>query len=101
MAKGFSTDYATYREIMGELAKPIIGAGLDTDTIKRLYESKLVYLENLRVKCFYEINGKRAEGPFTAHDYQHILLAISESRRQLRELMLLAIEGHLTGLKAG
>lgn len=39
-----STDYDTYKEIMGELPKPIIADGLDLETLKRLYESKAVYL---------------------------------------------------------
>lgn len=98
MRKGYSTDYATYREIMGELMRPITGEGLDTDTLKRLYESKLVYLEHLRVKCFFQLNSK-LEGPFTGDDYALIVQALGETRKQVRDLMLIAIQTHL-GRKA-
>jgi hypothetical protein len=96
-----NTDYETYREIMGELLRPIAAEGLDVDTLKRLYESKLVYLENLRVKCFIELNGGNKEGPshFKMDDYQLILQAVSETNRHLRELMLVAITNNLRRLK--
>jgi hypothetical protein len=89
-----STDYETYREIMGELLRPIEAHGLDTDTLKRLYESKLVYLENLRVKCFKELNGGMP-GFFTMDDYRLILQASAETNRHLRDLILLAISHNL------
>lgn len=92
--KDRSTDYETYREIMGELLRPIDGRGLDVDTLKRLHESKLVYLENLRVKCFYELNAGKG-GHFTMDDYNLILQAFGETNRQLRELILLAISSNL------
>lgn len=95
MRKDPSTDYETYREIMGELLRPIEAHGLDVDTLKRLYESKLVYLENLRIKCFKELNRAGASGNFTVSDYQLILKALAETRRHLRDLMLLAISTHL------
>ena len=85
-----STDYETYREIMGELLRPIEAHGLDVDTLKRLYESKLVYLENLRVKCFKEANG--GGGHFTMDDYRLILKALAETNRHLRDLILLALD---------
>lgn len=88
------TDYETYREIMGELLRPIEASGLDVDTLKRLYESKLVYLENLRVKCFIEVNAGKG-GHFTMEDYQLILRALGETNKHLRELMLLAITHNL------
>ena len=49
-------DYDTYIEISEDLLNPIIGEGLDLDTLKRLYMSKLVYLNNLRKQCFMDIN---------------------------------------------
>lgn len=90
MRKDRSTDYSTYREIMGELLRPIEAEGLDLETFKRLYESKLVYLDNLRVHCFYEINSKKGSH-YTMVDYQLILKAVSETNRHLRELVLLAM----------
>jgi hypothetical protein len=90
-----STDYETYREIMGELLRPIEAHGLDIDTLKRLYESKLVYLENLRVKCFKELNGGSKSGYFTMDDYRLILQALAETNRHLRDLILLAISHNL------
>ncbi len=94
MRKDPSTDYDTYREIMGELLRPIEAHGLDVDTLKRLYESKLVYLENLRVKAFVDVN-KNKSGYFTMADYQLILSALAETNRHLRDLVLLAITTHL------
>jgi hypothetical protein len=93
-ASGGSADYDTYREIMGELVRPIEAQGLDVDTLKRLYESKLVYLENLRVKCFVEVNGGSG-GFFTMPDYELILRAVAETNRHLRDLILLAMTSQL------
>lgn len=102
-----NTDYATYREIMDELLRPISGEGLDSDTLKRLYESKLVYLENLRVKCFRAINSNTGSpesgnptNHFTPDDYSLIVKAISDTRGHLRHSMLLAISGNLSRRKA-
>ena len=94
MRKDRSTDYETYSEIMGELPRPIDARGLDVDTLKRLYESKLVYLENLRVKCFVELNGGQP-GHFSMEDYKLILQALAETNRHLRDLILLAITTQL------
>jgi hypothetical protein len=94
MRKDRSTDYETYREIMGELLRPIEAQGLDTDTLKRLYESKMVYLENLRVNAFVELNSDRG-GHFTMDDYTLILTALAETQRHLRDLILLAINTNL------
>ena len=92
------TDYATYKEIMGELLSPIVGQGLDVDTLKRLYESKAVYLENLRLKCFWEINTGR-KSHFTKDDYILILKAIQETRQELRKLILIAVARNLAKRK--
>ena len=94
-----STDYETYREIMGELLRPIEAHGLDVDTLKRLYESKLVYLENLRVQCFLELNGEG--GHFTMEDYKLILRALEETNKHLRDLILLHITTKLKKRSAG
>lgn len=85
------TDYETYKEIMNELVHPIQAEGLDLDTLKRLYESKLVYLENLRVKCFYEMNKKRYFGYFSQEDYSLILSAIRKTHNHIHDLVVLAI----------
>ena len=85
------TDYSTYREIMEELLRPISAEGLDFDTLKRLYESKLVYLENLRTKCFYEMNRKNLDGYFSIEDYRLILDAIDRTHKHLRDLIFLAL----------
>lgn len=85
------TDYETYKEIMDELLRPICSKGLDPDTLKRLYESKLVYLEKLRVKCFQEMNIRGHRGYFSINDYQLILKARNQTHSHLRELILLAV----------
>lgn len=87
-------DYATYREIMGDLMQPISAEGLDLDTLRRLYESKVVYLENLRIKCFKEMNSGR-DSHFTADDHALIIKASAEAVRQLRQVVLLAITDNL------
>ena len=73
--KPLSTDYETYREIMGELLSPIMADGLDGDTLKRLYVSKSVYLENLRMKCFIDLNKENSRSYFTWKDYEIIVKA--------------------------
>jgi hypothetical protein len=83
-------DYATYREIMEELLRPIEGEGLDTDTLKRLYESKLVYLENLRIKCFFEVN-QSSQNSFTMKDYELVLAAIRTTIQEIRSLVVVAV----------
>jgi len=94
MSNTESEDYETYREIMDELLRAIDGEGLDTDTLKRLYESKLVYLENLRVKCFYEMNNS-APGFFTVDDYQMVITAIKRTKVHLHDLVMLAVSSGL------
>jgi len=91
MKAGTPTDYETYHEIMDELLSPIESEGLDVDTLKRLYESKLVYLENLRVKCFMEMNRKDSNVYFTIHDYRVILSAIDQTHGYLHDLVLTAV----------
>lgn len=95
-----STDYETYREIMDELLKPINGQGLDPDTLKRLYESKAVYLENLRIKCFMELNSEN-QSFFSWHDYELILRAIQENRKHVRALILLVFNEKLARSRLG
>jgi hypothetical protein len=94
MQKDSATDYQTYHEIMDELLRPITAEGLDSDTLKRLYESKLVYLENLRTKCFVELNGEKP-GRFSMEDYKLILEARRETQRHLRDLILVAMAENL------
>ena len=89
-----STDYETYVEIMGELLSPIRSEGLDADTLKRLYESKLVYLDNLRTKCFFEINSGR-ETHFTGDDCALILEAMVQTKDHLHDVVLVVINENL------
>lgn len=93
-----ATDYETYREIMDELVKPIVGEGLDPETLKSLYESKAVYLENLRVRSFTELNHIKTTH-FTWNDYQLILRAMQQTRTHVRQLILLVIRDKLSKRK--
>jgi len=93
------TDYETYREIMSDLLKPIASDGLDEGTIKRLYESKIVYLENLRVKCFRDMNGGKATH-FTQSDYQIIIEAGKQAKEHLRGVVLGAINKRLQKIRS-
>jgi hypothetical protein len=70
-----------------ELQKPILAEGLDPDTLKRLYESKRVYLANLRLRCFREINGSSSTG-FTAADLEIIVNAIARTEEDIKSLIL-------------
>jgi hypothetical protein len=89
-----STDFETYRQVIGDLLAPIGQNGLDWETLKKLYESKLVYLQNLRVRCFYEIN--RSPAPqFSTADYELILQALRETRLHLKHLILHAVNDSL------
>lgn len=88
------TDYETFKEIIYELLSPIDDEGLDIDTLKSLYESKLVYLENLRIKCFLDINhGKNAS--FSQEDYKMILKAINQTNNHLHDLVVMAVSSSL------
>ena len=88
----YAHDYETYREIMNDLLKPIASEGLDADTLKRLYESKLVYLENLRIKCFQEMNGRGSRpGYFSTKDYELILRAVKQTHQHLHDLIIVAV----------
>ncbi|MFW7380965.1 MAG: hypothetical protein ACOH5I_19270 [Oligoflexus sp.] len=93
-----ATDYETYREIMDELVKPIVGEGLDPETLKSLYESKAVYLENLRVRCFSELNHLKGTH-FTWDDYQLILRAMQQTKNHVRQLILLVLRDKLSKRK--
>ena len=93
------TDYETYREIINDLMKPIASDGLDDDTIKRLYESKIVYLENLRVKCFRDMNSGKATH-FSKDDYQLIIEAAKQARQHLRGVVLGAISNRLKNIRS-
>ena len=97
--KKTSTDYETYREIMEDLLKPIASDGIESETLKRLYESKMVYLENLRVKCFKEVNREK-NSYFTQEDYRLIVRAGVETRKHLREVVLVAIQNRLSNIKS-
>ena len=93
------TDYETYREIMNDLLKPIASEGLDVDTIKRLYESKMVYLENLRIKCFRDMNSGK-ETFFSQDDYRIIVEASLQTRQHLRGVVLNAINSRLENIRS-
>jgi hypothetical protein len=99
MSKKTHTDYDTYREIMDDLLKPIAGDGLDLDTLKRLYESKMVYLENLRLKCFRDLNSNR-ETHFTKDDYRIIVEGGKQTRSHLRTVVLSAINIRLQNIRS-
>jgi hypothetical protein len=91
-------EYETYKEIMSELMNPILVDGLDHDTLHRLYKSKLVYLENLRVKCFRAING-RVKSLFTQNDYRLIVEAIAANQEFVKMAVLVTINNNLAKRK--
>ncbi len=88
--------YETYKEIMDELSSPIQSHDLDVSTLKRLYESKLVYLENLRDKIFMLLNDDVKKTPFTWSDYEFIIKAKEATGEHLRAAVLVAITDSLS-----
>jgi hypothetical protein len=99
MSRKTSTDYETYKEIMEDLLKPINSDDIDVETLKRLYESKLVYLQNLRVKCFRELNQTKPSH-FSQDDYKLIVRACAETRNQLRNVVIDAIQAKLSNIRS-
>ena len=85
MKKSCATDYETYSRIKWELHRPIRDEGLDLETRIRLYESKLAYLERLRVLCFSAVNSK-ALTKFNMQDYHYILVALQGAKAHLCRL---------------
>ena len=90
MSRSSVIDYETYCEIMSDLMSPIDDSGLDKETLKCLYESKLIYLENLRMKCFHEINSHR-QGPFSSQDLSLIISALEQTKEHLRDLVIVSL----------
>jgi hypothetical protein len=84
--QNYATDFETYSQIKWELHRPIQDEGIDFETLKRLYESKLAYLEKLRVRCFSAMNLDNAS-PFQMQDYEYILIAIQTTKDHLRDLI--------------
>jgi len=89
MYVSYIKDDEAHREVMEELFKPICSEGLDHTILRRLYESKLIYLENLRIKSFQEINLEK-NSRFSLKDYELILLAIKKTKHRIKDLILLA-----------
>ncbi len=82
-----NTDYVTYRQVATDLQLPICEAGLDRDTVKKLYESKWIYLESLRTRCFLEINRGESGSLFSLDDYRQIVEAQKKTVFHMRELI--------------
>lgn len=78
--------YQSYQRIKVDLHQKIDDTGLDAMTLKRLYESKLVYLEELRRTCFRSLNSAE-ESSFTPDDLGFIITGIRITRSHLRALV--------------
>ena len=98
MANITGTDYETYKEIMDELRNPIIAKGLEPEIMVRLHESKVIYLENLRVRCFKELNLEGV-AHFSWDDYNYIVLALEECRATTRSLVIHSVKNYLSNQK--
>lgn len=90
------TEYESFQEIIDDLMKPIGGEGLTVEMVIRLYESKLAYLENIRIKCFRDINRPAAPGVndmqrFQVQDYDLILAAIDLTKKTLKYTVLTSV----------
>ncbi len=87
-------DYNVYKELEADLICPIESPTLNKDITVRLYESKLIYLENLRVKCFKDMN-MNSSSKFTTEDYNFILKAKQITNAYLKEVILDIIKENL------
>ena len=94
MEKTLFDDYKTYKEIVSELMNPIVGNELDLETLTMLYESKLVYLEHIRLQCFQSINSNQ-QNCFTKEDLDFIVSAIYDTNQRLTTLIKLVISKSL------
>lgn len=83
--KSYASDYETYLKIKWDLHRPIQDTEIDFDTMKRLYESKLAYLERLRVHCFYSMNHEDDQA-FQMKDYECILQALRSTKAHFEDL---------------
>ncbi len=97
----FKKEFDSYHEIRSDLQLPIAAEGLDSDTLIRLYESKLVYMENLRAKAFYDINRPAQLALFSLKDYSHIIESIKITKTHLKTVMLGEIRNVIQSRKAG
>ncbi len=92
-------DYETFKEIEPELLRPILGDGLDYDTLRKLYESKIVYLSHLRSRCFMEINQNMSPD-FKPDDLATIVRALNLTQEHVRLLVLTAMQESLAKRRA-
>jgi len=87
-------DYETFKEIEPELLRPILGDGLDYETLRKLYESKIVYLSHLRSRCFMDIN-QNLSPDFKPDDLATIVRALTLTQQHIRSLVLTAMQESL------
>ena len=92
-------DYETFKEIEPELLRPILGEGLDYETLRKLYESKIVYLSHLRSRCFMEIN-RNMSPDFKPDDLATIVRALALTQEHVRLLVLTAMQESLAKRRA-
>ncbi|MEI8025713.1 MAG: hypothetical protein WCI18_05115 [Pseudomonadota bacterium] len=92
-------DYETFKEIEPELLRPILGDGLDYETLRKLYESKIVYLSHLRSRCFKEINQNMSPD-FKPDDLATIVRALTLTQEHVRLLVLTAMQESLAKRRA-
>lgn len=93
------SDYESFHEILDDLMKPIRDDGLNVETVIRLYESKLAYLENIRIKCFRDVNARtlrKESNGFQVQDYELIIAAIDLTRKTLKYTILTSVRESLS-----
>ncbi|MEY4065812.1 MAG: hypothetical protein RIR26_2020 [Pseudomonadota bacterium] len=87
--------YQLYCELLEELLEPIEPT-LDLNTRYELYQSKLIYLENLQEQCFRSVNRNsnghsQMHDDFTSQDLQTIKTAITSTHAFMRSTILEAL----------
>lgn len=92
--------YQLYRELMEELLAPLEPT-LDVNVRYELYQSKLIYLENLQEQCFRTVNKRPAgsathNDDFTPQDMKTINSAITSTHNFMRSTILEALNLRLS-----
>jgi hypothetical protein len=78
--------YELYRELAGELCAPIDDVNMGLELRHELYLSKLVYLQNLQVQCFKNINSSQQKDClYDVSDLENIYHAIQVTEEFLKD----------------
>lgn len=89
--KNDDLNYDLYRDIADDLSSQV-DQKLEPEVRYELYQSKLVYLTNLQIQCFKQINLAGSKSQFQNSDLANIILAIEMTHKQMRDTVLEAMD---------